>query len=146
MQKVIPPRLVEPYLAGQRDIIAGHVYRAQDCAGAGPSRLFHVLDLAYEGSDFTPDAPEIFIMCWLARDVDVYHVPHGPPMGGDWRDRPPFRGDGYTSAGDSAIPEFFTDPMPIPVGAEIYRVTESGEDFVARYDGREWLRAVRQEG
>ena len=146
MQKVIPPRLVEPYMAGHRDVIAGFVYRAPDCAGARPDQLFHMLDLGYPGSEFTPDVPEIFVMRWLARDTDTYHVPHGPDMGGDWRDRPPFRGNGFTSSADRRVPEFFTDPMPIPVGAEIYRVTASGEDFVARFDGRTWLRAVRQEG
>ena len=143
MQKVIPPRLVEPYLAGQRDIVAGYVYRVADCAGARPDRLFDLMDLGYAGSELTPDTPEIFVMRWGVRDVDVYMTPHGPETGGDWREHPSNRGNG--SAG-RAIPEFFTDPMPIPVGAEIYRVTASGEDFVARYDGRTWLRAVRQEG
>lgn len=147
MQKVIPPRLVEPYLAGHRDVIAGFVYRAADCAGARPDQLFHMLDLGYPGSEFTPDAPEMFVMRWLARDTDTYQVPHGLEFGGDWRQPPPFRGNGFASgAGERIIPEMFTDPMPIPVGAEIYRVTASGEDFVARYDGRGWLRAVRQEG
>lgn len=146
MQKVIPPRLVEPYLSGQRDVIAGYVYRAQDSAFTQPAQLYEALDLGYPGSDFTPDTAEIFVLRWLARDTDAYQVPYGPEMGGDWRDRPPFQGKGFTSSAGHMVPEFFCDPMPIPVGSEIYRITPAGEDFVARYDGRTWLRAVRQEG
>ena len=37
MQKVIPPRLVEPYLTGRRSVIAGYVYRARDCALRSPA-------------------------------------------------------------------------------------------------------------
>ena len=37
MQKVIPPRLVEPYLTGRRSVIAGYVYRARDCAFRSPA-------------------------------------------------------------------------------------------------------------
>lgn len=146
MQKVIPPRLVEPYLTGQRDVIAGYVYRAQDSAFPHPAQLYEALDLDYEGSDFTPDAAEIYVLRWLARDIDVYAVPYSPESGGDWREKPPFPGNGFTSSRGPMVPQFYTDPTPIPVGAEIYRVTAAGEEFVARYDGRTWLRAVRQEG
>ena len=37
MQKVIPPRLVEPYLTGRRAVIAGFVYRAQDSSFTDPA-------------------------------------------------------------------------------------------------------------
>src|SRR3977135_3032620 len=30
MWKAVPPRLVGPYLTGQRSVLAGYVYRAQD--------------------------------------------------------------------------------------------------------------------
>jgi hypothetical protein len=30
--------------------------------------------------------------------------------------------------------------MPIPVGAEIYRIARGRADFIARYDGQAWLR------
>lgn len=146
MQKVIPPRLVEPYLSGQRDVVAGYVYRAHDAAFGRPADLYEALDLGYHGSDFTPEVTEIHVMRWLARDIDTYLPPYGPEMGGDWRDRPPFAGNGFTSSREHRVPEFFVDPMPIPVGAEMYRLLATGEVFVARYDGRTWLRAVRQEG
>ena len=70
MQKVIPPRLVEPYLTGRRSVIAGYVYRARDCAFHGPANFYDSLNLGYEGSDFTAELAEIYVMRWLALDMD----------------------------------------------------------------------------
>ena len=42
------------------------------------------------------------------------------------------------------IPEFYTDPMPIPVGASISRLTARGDDLIARYDGLAWRRPTRE--
>lgn len=125
MVKVIPPRLVEPYLTGQRSVIAGYLYRAQDCSGfRTPAEFCKALGLAYEGSDFSPDMPELFVLHWLALD-----------MSASLRPAPP--------AADGLIPEFFTLPVPVPVGAEISRVTRGPEEFIARYDGQMWLRPLR---
>jgi len=44
----------------------------------------------------------------------------------------------------SAIPEFYTLPVPIPVGAEMSRVTFGAEEFIGRYDGQVWLRPLRE--
>ena len=55
LQKVIPPRLVEPYLSGQRSVIAGFVYLAQDSAFPDPASYYDALALGYEGSEFSPD-------------------------------------------------------------------------------------------
>jgi hypothetical protein len=38
------------------------------------------------------------------------------------------------------VPEYFADPMPVPVGAEIHRIGTGSTDFIARYDGQVWLR------
>jgi hypothetical protein len=40
------------------------------------------------------------------------------------------------------VAEFYLDPVPVPVGAEIYRITAGGDEFIARYDGQVWLRPV----
>jgi hypothetical protein len=77
MQKVIPPRLVEPYLTGRRSVIAGYVYRARDCAFHGPANFYDSLNLGYEGSDFTAELAEIYVMRWLALDMDSSLAP--PP-------------------------------------------------------------------
>jgi hypothetical protein len=129
MQKVIPPRLVEPYLTARRSVIAGYVYLARDCAFHGPANFYDSLNLGYEGSDFTAELAEIYVMRWLALDMDSSLVP--PPA------------DGHDGLARNAIPEFYTLPIPVPVGAEIHRIVLGGEEFIARYDGQSWLRPSR---
>ena len=121
MRKVVPPRLVGPYLNGQRAIIAGFVYRARDVNFRDPAECFAALGLGYEGSEFTADVREIYFLGWPAREMDTYVAASGP-----------------------AVAEFYTDPMPIPVGASISRLTARGDDLVARYDGLVWRRPTRE--
>jgi hypothetical protein len=117
MQKPIPPRMVEPYLTGRRAVISGFVYRVADSASARPRDLHRLFGLDYAGSEFSPDADEIYVLRWRA----VNSQP-------------------YVRAGDRSAPEYFTDPMPVPVGAEIHRIGAGMTDFIARYDGQVWLR------
>jgi hypothetical protein len=123
--KVIPPRLVEPYLTGQRSVIAGYLYRALDCSAfREPADYYRALGLGYEGSDFRPDMTELYLLRWLALE-----------MSASLRPAPP--------AADGLISEFFTLPVPIPVGTEIHLATRGAEEFVARYDGQVWLQPLR---
>jgi hypothetical protein len=140
MQKPIPPRLVEPYLTGRRAVIAGFVYRAADTSFTDPADFFAALDLGYDGSEFRPDMVELYVLRWTAAALEAYQVPYSAERGGDWTGKPPFTGTGYTSWSGRPIPEFFVDLMPIPVGAEIYRIAKGRADFIARYDGQVWLR------
>ena len=127
--KVIPPRLVEPYLSGQRSVIAGYLYRAQDCSCRTPADYYQVLALGYDGSEFAADMPELYVMRWIALDMSGSLIAIASS----------------SSFGPvSSIPEFFTLPVPIPVGAEISRVTVGPEEFIARYDGQVWLRPMRE--
>lgn len=126
--KAIPPRLVEPYLTGQRSVIAGYLYRARDCSFREPAEYCKELALGYDGSDFTPDLTELYLLRWAALDMSASLV--APPSPG-------------TGGLVSSIPEFFTLPVPIPVGTEIYLLNPDGEEFVARYDGQVWLRPLR---
>ena len=127
--KVIPPRLVEPYLSGQRSVIAGYLYRAQDCSCRTPADYYQALALGYDGSEFAADMPELYVMRWIALDMSGSLI-------------------AMTSSSSfgpvSSIPEFFTLPVPIPVGAEMSRVTVGPEEFIARYDGQVWLRPLRE--
>ena len=127
--KVIPPRLVEPYLSGQRSVIAGYVYRAQDCSCRTPADYYQALALGYDGSEFAADMPELYVMRWIALDMSGSLIAMASS----------------SSFGPvSSIPEFFTLPVPIPVGAEMSRVTVGPEEFIARYDGQVWLRPLRE--
>ena len=128
LQKVIPPRLVEPYLNGQRSVIAGYVYLAQDSAFADPASYYRALALGFEGSDFSPDMAEVYVLRWLALDMTGSLLP--PPV---------LDGDGPAST----VPEFYMLPIPIPVGTEMYRITSGAQEFIARYDGQVWLRPMR---
>jgi hypothetical protein len=139
MQKPIPPRLVEPYLTGRRAVIAGFVYRAADTSFTDPADFYSALDLGYEGSEFRPDMTELYLIRWMASALESYLVPYSHERGGDWSAKPPFTGTGYTSSRSRPIREFFVDLMPIPVGAEIYRIARGHADFIARYDGQVWL-------
>lgn len=129
MVKVIPPRLVQPYLTGQRLVIAGYVYRAGDCCFDTPTDYYKSLALGYGGSEFAADMPELFVLRWTALDMSASLVP-GP------RAAP--------GGPVSAIPEFFTLPVPIPVATEMSRVTFGAEEFIGRYDGQVWLRPLRE--
>jgi hypothetical protein len=129
MVKVIPPRLVEPYLTGQRSVIAGYVYRVSDCTFQTPADYHRALALGYEGSEFSADMAELFVLRWIAQDMSASLVA-GP--------RPP------SGSPVSAIPEFYTLPVPIPVGAEMSRITFGPEEFIGRYDGQVWLRPLRE--
>ena len=140
MQKPIPPRLVEPYLTGRRSVIAGFVYLAKDSSFTDPAEFYQSLDLGYEGSEFGADMPEVYVLRWPAVGTETYLVPYSTELGGDWSGKPPFTGTGYTSSPSRAIPEFYTDPVPVPVGAEIYRISPGQAEFIARYDGQVWLR------
>jgi len=140
MQKPIPPRMVEPYLTGRRSVISGFVYRLDDSQAGSPRELHRLLGLDYDGSDFAPDMPEIYLLRWRAVGGESYQVPYSPERGGDWLLQPPFTGTGFTSEPDRAVPEYFTDPIPVPVGAEIHRIGMDGTNFIARYDGQVWLR------
>lgn len=139
LHKAIPPRMVEPYLSGRRSIISGFVYRADETDGSSPRELYRVLGLGYPGTDFSPDMAEIYLLRWRAVGIEAYRVPYSAKQGGDWSMAPPFTGTGFTLAGERQVAEYFTDPMPVPVGAEIHRIGIDRADFVARYDGQAWL-------
>lgn len=140
LHKAIPPRMVEPYLTGRRSVISGFVHRVEDTGASTPREFYRLLGLGYPGSDFSPDMTEIYLMRWRALGVESYRVPYSPPRGGDWVLAAPFTGAGYTQAGEQRVAEFYTDPIPVPVGAEIHRVRTDRADFIARYDGQVWLR------
>jgi hypothetical protein len=115
MWKAVPPRLVGPYLSGQRGVLAGYVYRAQDVRFHNPAEAYLALSLGWEDSEFTPDMAELYLLCWLARTVD-----------------------GYQRTAGSGAPEFYLEPIPIPVGAGMCRLGADGDELLARYDGLAW--------
>lgn len=140
MHKAIPPRMVEAYLTGRRSIISGFVHRVADSPFTLPRDIFYGLGLGYEGSEFSPDMPEVYLLRWRAVGSEAYQVPYSADGGGDWAMKPPFTGTGFTSYPGRPVAEYFVDPVPVPVGAEMHRITAGRTEFIARYDGQVWLR------
>src|ERR1017187_234863 len=140
LHKAIPPRMVEPYLTGRRSIIAGFVHRVADSSFAHPADFYHALSLDYEGSEFSPDMEELYLLRWRAVGSEAYQVPYSVVLGGDWAMKPPFTGTGYPAGPARRVPEFFAAPIPVPVGPEIARICAGRAEFIARYDGQVWLR------
>ena len=140
LHKAIPPRMVEPYLTGRRSVISGFVHRVADAVVASPRDLYRLFGLGYQGSDFSPESDEIYMLRWRAVGTETYKVPYSPEHGGDWVLAPPFAGTGFAGSNGQLVAEYFTDPIPVPVGAEIHRIGIDSSDFIARYDGQVWLR------
>ena len=115
MWKAVPPRLVGPYLNGQRTVLAGYVHRSSDVRFHNPAEAYLALSLDWEDSEFTPTMSVIYLLCWLARPVD-----------------------GYVQASGPGVPAFYLEPVPIPVGAGMCRLGAAGGELVARYDGLAW--------
>ena len=115
MWKAVPPRLVGPYLDGQRVVLAGYVYRAQDVRFHNPAEAYLALGLGWEDSEFTPQMSELYLLCWLARTID-----------------------GYQPGTANGTGEFYLEPIPIPAGAGMCRLGSDGDELVARYDGLAW--------
>ena len=120
MRKVVPPRMVGPYMSGQRGVIAGYVHRVRDVVFRNLADAYYALGLGYEGSDFEPDMAELYFLCWQAREIDGY-VP-------------------VSARGASGQVEFYLEPIQIPVGTTLGRLGDSGDEPVARYDGLAWRR------
>ena len=106
MRKVVPPRMVGPYMSGQRGVIAGYVHRVRDVVFRNPADAFYALGLGYEGSDFKPDMPELYFLCWQAREIDGY-VP-------------------VSARGMPGRVEFYLEPIQIPVGTTLCRLAGRG--------------------
>lgn len=129
MRAVVPPRIVGPYMSGQRTVITGYVHRVEDIQFRSPADAYQSLDLAYDGSDFEPDMTELYFLQWKAREIEVYVLIE---MGGQ-------------RLGDhGSFTEYYLEPTTIPVETKLNRLTDTGEEAVARYDGLAWRRPGKE--
>ena len=122
MHKAIPPRMVEPYLTGRRSIISGFVHRVADTRASTPRDLHRLSASATRARTSARTWPRSMCSRWRAVGTERYQVPYSAEHGGDWAMQPPFTGTGFTAGQDQAVAEYFTDPIPVPVGAEIHRI------------------------
>jgi hypothetical protein len=144
MQKTIPADQVDYYLERGYDRVAGFVHRANEVEHLHtPGELFSALGLASEGSAFTTDAKEAYVLRWPAYRPSLYRIPYGGQseqalraMDGWVIERPPFRGNGFAPGeGRDVIAEFKVDSVRLPHGAQLWRMDADGtEKMVAIFD------------
>jgi hypothetical protein len=152
MQKVIAPSQVAWYLERGYDRVSGFVHRAAEVAHLRtPANLVSGLGLRYDGSPFTDDAAEVYVLRWPAYIPSLYRIPYGgrteaamAAMQGWVIERAPFRGNGFAPAdsGD-VIAEFKVDSVRLPHGAQLWRLAaDGGSELVAMLDadGPSWVR------
>jgi hypothetical protein len=144
MQKVVAPSQVGWYLDRGYDRVCGFVHREQEVAHLRtPAKLVGALGLRYDGSPFDPDAPEIYLIRWLAYRPTLYRIPYGgrteaamAAMEGWVIERVPFRGNGFAPAeSDEVIAEFKVDSVRLPHGAQLWRLrADGGSQLMALLD------------
>ena len=150
MQKVIAPSQVSWYLERSYDRVCGFVHREQEVAHLRtPEKLISGLGLRYEGSPFAADTTEVYVLRWPAHRPALYRIPYGgrteaamAAMEGWVIERPPFRGNGFAPAEtDDVIAEFKVDSVRLPHGAQLWRLSASGQSQLVALldaDGPTW--------
>jgi hypothetical protein len=144
MQKTVPAEQVDYYLDRGYDRVTGFVHRANEVEHLHtPGELFSALGLAHDGSAFTTDAKEAYVLRWPAYRPSLYRIPYGGQseqalraMDGWVIERPPFRGNGFAPGeGRDVIAEFKVDSVRLPHGAQLWRMDADGtEKMVAIFD------------
>ncbi len=136
MQKPIAPSQVDYYLERGYDRASGFVHRAAEIAHLRtPEELYSTLGLSYTGSPFVRNAADIYVLRWAAHRGDLYRIPYGGQheagmraMQGWMIERAPFRGNGFAPAErGEVIAEFKVDSIRLPHGAQMWRLTSTGE-------------------
>lgn len=152
LQKALAPSQLPWYLERGYDRVSGFVHRAAEVAHLrSPAQLVGGLGLDYEGSPFSADPPEIYVMRWPAYIPSLYRIPYGgrteaamEAMEGWVVERAPFRGNGFapSDSGD-VIAEFKVDSVRLPHGTQLWRLRADGtSQLVAMLDadGPTWTR------
>ena len=108
-----------------------------------PAELFSALGLVHDGTPFTADAKEAYVLRWPAYRPSLYRIPYGGQseqalraMDGWVIERPPFRGNGF-APGESrdVIAEFKVDSVRLPHGTQLWRMDADGtQRMVAIFD------------
>ncbi|PFG40009.1 hypothetical protein ATJ97_2529 [Georgenia soli] len=144
LQKAITPQMSVAYLERGLDRVAGYVVPAADAASVtSTAGLFELHGLGFAGTPFSPDAP-----------IDILHLPVSPTAvvlpatggqdeegrrrtGGQFLERPPFAGTGFTSTGDLIVPLSWVEHTRLTPGARLWRFTpgEAEPELIGTYHG-----------
>jgi len=144
LQKAITPQMSAAYLERGLDRVAGYVVPAADAASVtSTAGLFELHGLGFDATPFSPDAP-----------IDVLHLPVSPTAvvlpatgghdeegrrrtGGQFLERPPFTGTGFTGTGDVVAPLSWVEHTRLTPGARLWRFTpgEAEPELIGTYHG-----------
>lgn len=151
LQKAIAPSQVGYYLERGYDRVTGFVHRAHEVGHLkSASQMRAALGLDYQGSPFSVEADEIYLLRWSAHRPSLYRIPYGGQnesgmhaMQGWVIERAPFRGNGF-APGETGevIAEFKVDSARLPHGARLMRLKDGVEEMIAIFDAdtQKWLR------
>lgn len=144
MQQTLPIDHLARYLRHDYPWVGGYVHRFADVAGLiTPAQLMAGLGLAYDGSPFVATADAVLALRWPMVGSGLYRTPFGGPteaamraMPGGWViEGPPFSGTGFAAGDGPPIPEFKVESVPLPHGAELYRIDVTGRQVpIAVFD------------
>jgi hypothetical protein len=125
MQKAVHRFDVEQFLGRSADLLAGYVIPAAPVAGLAPGQLHEVHGLGFAGSPF-PAGPEfVDVVRFTAPSREFLHDAAAPGI----HDHLPFTGTGFASwDGGVPVPLYYLDPVRVPAGAELWRITGQGAE------------------
>jgi len=156
MQKCVPLEQIDYYLERGYDRVAGFVHRANEVEHLRtPGELFAALGLVHDGSPYTSDAKEAYVLRWPAFRPSLYRIPYGGQseqalraMDGWVIERPPFRGNGFAPGeGRDVIAEFKVDSVRLPHGTQLWRLDADGNEKIMAIfdaDAPNWRRVGEQ--
>jgi len=143
LQKVLNPAYVDSYFDGSfvkfnDGKISGCITTVDGAAGmTNPEEIFYGLRMDYVNTPFNPTDDSVVAIKFTSNDVDNIIIPYGDsmpnPVGGNVSNIDPvlLREIGFTSATNGQIiPEFYTDGVAMKDGAQMVRITSSGEEQV----------------
>jgi hypothetical protein len=128
LQKAVTPAMATVYLEKGLDRVSGFVVPAAEVATLTSTRqLYELHGLNFAGSPFAPDQP-----------IDILHVPTSPTwqavpatggtdeasrakVSGNFLERPPFDGSGFTQVGDVRAPVAWLEHDRLTVGSRLWR-------------------------
>lgn len=145
MSKVIPSSDVEKYLSGDYYQVGGFVTKADDVANCTKYMDYYTnLGLSYNGSKFLPNTDDYLgVIRFNSEAVNSLEIPYGIGFEGSIDDPLPFTGNGFAggTATNCITPEYrFTSPANVLDGAELYIVTQDGDEILMAIYNKKALR------
>lgn len=129
LEKVVAPWVSAGIVDHGYYHLGGHVARAADVAGLSPAQLVEAWGLGFEGSPFRPVPDHLDVLRFAVHPLMALATP-APAAARPWPTYP----SGFLS-GPALAPVWLLDRTRVPIGAELWRRSTSGEQLLATFDG-----------